>query len=98
MARTFVWLLLQLQHTKQTPAGQLASYAAPQSPLGQKKQLFGEVHEDASLPMCKVSLLPQVLPQVPTGLPFSLQLTNHLFAQVPFVPVLVVVHAPFGPL
>lgn len=58
---------------------------------------MGEVQPAALLPMCSVSLVPQPVPQVPTGLPFSWQLTNQMLAQAPLVPVLIVDQAPFAP-
>lgn len=47
--------------------------------------------------MCSVSFVPQPLPQVPAGLPFSWQLTNQILAQAPLVPVFIVDQAPLAP-
>ena len=54
------------------------SYAAPQSPAGQKIKAAGEVE---TLEICKVllfvKLLKQPSPQFPTPMPASVALTNH---------------------
>lgn len=70
-------------------AGLESSYAAPQSPLGQKRAAAEEVD---TFPTCRDWSLPQAEPQAPAAFPFSWQLTYHLFASEPSAPSEVLVH------
>ena len=71
------------------------SYAAPQSPVGQKTAAFGE--ED-TLATCKEgSVAPHEVPHAPAVFPHAEPLTNQVLASAPFAPALVTDQAPFAP-